>query len=95
VAYEALYLKREKGEEIIGKCVSGREGNPPPVVMRAVFYVVSDNEDDKENEHDNTQNEKKQTLVRAIDGEVCEVWVIWWGENYPTRSRAILTRKIA
>ena len=54
VVCEALYLNREKEEDKIGKlrpkCESGMKGNPPPVDLRAVCYVVSDNDDDNENE---------------------------------------------
>ena len=50
------------------------EGHPPPVDLRAVCYIVSNDNNDNENEEqtqDNIKIEKRQTLVRAIDIEVC------------------------
>jgi hypothetical protein len=57
-----LYLNREKEEDKNGKlrqkCKSGMEGNPPPVDLRAVCYVVSDNNDDNESEQQTQDNIK-------------------------------------
>src|SRR5882757_11191077 len=58
-------------------------GNPPPVDLRAVCYVASNNNGDKEN-----KQQKPKIMLRnkrdgpwcepfdGVDTEVCKMW--WW-----------------